>query len=144
MARSIAFGLMHRGAAVTIASRNDEKATRLAHEVGCRAIHWGTRAGTKSDMLINCTPVGMHPKVDDTPAPPAAFRAGMLVFDTVYHPENTMFLKLARERECTTVTGVDMFVHQAARQFRIYSGQEAPMSLMRDVMKNKLSPIRET
>ena len=144
VARSIAFGLMHRGAAVTIASRNDEKATKLANEVGCRAIHWGTRASTKADMLINCTPVGMHPKVDDTPAPPAAFRAGMLVFDTVYHPENTMFLKLARERGCTTVTGVDMFVHQAAQQFQIYTGHEAPMQLMRDVMKSKLSPVRET
>jgi len=144
VARSLAFGLMHRGAAVTIASRNDEKATRLANEVGCRAIHWGTRAGTKSDTLINCTPVGMHPKVDETPAPPAAFRAGMLVFDTVYHPENTMFLKLARERGCTTVTGVDMFVQQAALQFQLYTGHEAPMQLMRDVMKNKLSPIRET
>ena len=81
---------------------------------------------------------------DDTPAPPAAFRPGMLVFDTVYHPEHTMFLKLAKERGCTTVTGVDMFVHQAAHQFQIYTGHEAPMQLMRDVMKGKLSSVRET
>ena len=114
VARSIAFGLSHRGAGVTITNRNDEKATKLAQEVGCRTINWGMRAGTLADMLINCTPVGMHPNVDDTPAPPAAFRPGMLVFDTVYHPENTMFLKLASERGCTTVTGVDMFVRQAA------------------------------
>ena len=144
VARSIAFGLMHRGANVTIASRSDEKATRLANEVGCRAIHWGTRTGTRADTLINCTPVGMFPKVDDTPVPPAIFRPGMLVFDTVYHPENTMFLKLARERGCTTVSGVEMFVRQAAHQFRIYTGREAPTQLMRDVMKGKLSPIRET
>ena len=50
----------------------------------------------------------------------------MVVIDTVYHPENTMFLKLARERECKTVTGVDMFVRQAAHQFQLYTGQEAP------------------
>ncbi len=144
VARSIAFGLMHRGATVIVTSRDDEKSTRLANEVGCRAINWGTRAGTRADTLINCTPVGMFPKVDDTPAPPATFRAGMLVFDTVYHPENTMFLKLAKERGCTTVTGVDMFVHQAARQFHIYTGRDAPTQLMRDVMKGKLSPVRET
>lgn len=144
VARSIAFGLMHRGATVTVTSRSDEKATKLANEVGCRSINWGTRAGTKADTLINCTPVGMHPKVDDTPAPPAAFRSGMLVFDTVYHPENTMFLKLAKERGCATVSGVDMFVRQAAHQFQIYTGQEAPTGLMRDVMKSRLSPVRET
>ncbi len=144
VARSLAFGLMHRGAGVSLASRSDEKATKLASDVGCRAIHWGNRASTQSDILVNCTPVGMFPKVDDTPAPPAAFRPGMLVFDTVYHPEHTMFLKLATERGCTTVTGVDMFVHQAAKQFQIYTGLEAPMQLMRDVMKGKLSSVRET
>ena len=56
VARSIAFGLMHRGAAVTIASRNDERATKLADEVGCRAIHWGTRAGTMADIADQLHP----------------------------------------------------------------------------------------
>ena len=84
----------------------------------------GQRASTLADIVINCTPVGMHPDVDDTPVPPATFsKPGMLVFDTVYHPENTMFLKLARERECITVNGVDMFVRQAAEQFKLYTGR---------------------
>ena len=86
----------------------------------------------------------MHPNVDDTPAPPAAFqRPKMVAFDTVYHPENTMFLKLAKERDATTVSGVDMFVHQAAQQFKLYTGQDAPMDVMRDVIRRKLGPIRE-
>src|SRR5262249_45295922 len=106
VARSIAFGASRRGAGVSICNRNDEKAAKLAEEVGCRNVSWGMRAGTLCDVLINCTPVGMHPNVDDTPVPPAAFKPGMLAFDTVYHPENTMFLKLARERECKTINGV--------------------------------------
>ena len=58
--------------------------------------------------------------------PPAAFsRAGMVVFDTIYHPENTMMLKLARERGSKGVTGVDMFLRQAALQFKLYTGQDA-------------------
>ena len=69
----------------------------------------------------------MHPNVDDTPVPPAAFsRPDMVVFDTVYHPENTMFLKLARERECKTVTGVDMFVRQAAAAVQALHRAGAP------------------
>ncbi len=86
----------------------------------------------------------MHPNVDDTPLPPAAFsRKETLVFDTIYHPENTMMLKLARERGCQTVTGVDMFLRQAALQFKLYTGQDAPVELMHEVLKRKLWPIRD-
>ena len=128
VARAIAFGLARRGAHVTITNRHDERATRLAEEVGCRSVTWSMRASTVADVIINATPVGMHPNVDDTPLPPAAFsRPGMVVFDTIYHPENTMMLKLARERGCKAVTGVDMFLRQAALQFKLYTGQDAPI-----------------
>lgn len=143
VARAIAFGLVRRGASVTIANRHEERATRLAEQAGGRMINWSQRASTLADIIINCTPVGMHPNVDDTPVPPAAFsRPNMLAFDTVYHPENTMFLKLAREREATTVTGVDMFVSQAATQFKLYTGRDAPVDLMRETVKRKLGPAR--
>jgi len=142
VARSIAFGLSRRGAVVTVTNRHDERAAELAEEVGCRSVTWGARAGTLYDIVINCTPVGMHPDVDDTPMPPAGFRQGSLAMDTVYHPENTMFLKLARERSCSTVTGVSMFVRQAAHQFRLYTGADAPIDALEGVVRRKLGPIR--
>jgi 3-dehydroquinate dehydratase/shikimate dehydrogenase len=143
VARSIAFGLQRRGAIITITNRHDERAVQLAEEVGGRTVNWSMRASLTPDIMINCTPVGMHPDVDDTPVPPGAFsKPKTVVFDTVYHPENTMFLKLARERGCSTVTGVDMFVNQAAHQFKLYTGQAAPVDTMRDVLKRKLGPIR--
>lgn len=142
VARSIAFGLARRGAIVTVTNRHDERSARLAEDVGCRALNWSNRASIHTDILINCTPVGMHPNVDDTPMPPAGFQPGMTVMDTVYHPENTMFLKLARERGCKTVSGVDMFVRQAAHQFHLYTGLEAPLEVMRDVVRRKLGPVR--
>ncbi len=143
VARSIAFGLSRRGAGVIVTNRHDERSSRLAEEVGCRSVNWGMRASTHCDILINCTPVGMHPNVDDTPMPPAGFRPGMLVMDTVYHPENTMLLKLARERGATTITGVDMFIKQAAHQCRLYTGKDAPVEVMKSVVRRKLGPIRE-
>jgi 3-dehydroquinate dehydratase/shikimate dehydrogenase len=143
VARAIAFGLMRRGAHLTITNRHDERATRLAEEVGGRTVNWGMRASNLVDVIINATPVGMHPNVDDTPLPAAAFnRAGMIVFDTIYHPENTMLIKLARERGCTSVTGVDMFLRQAALQFKLYTGQDAPVDGMVVALKHKLSPLR--
>ncbi|WP_422926200.1 shikimate dehydrogenase [Singulisphaera sp. PoT] len=144
-ARSIAFGVARRGAHLQIANRHEERAAALAEEVGCRVLNWSQRASTIADVIINCTPVGMHPNVDDTPVPPATFsRPGMIAFDTVYHPENTMFLKLARERDCGVVTGVEMFVRQAAEQFKLYTGQDAPQDVMRGVLQRKLGAIRES
>jgi 3-dehydroquinate dehydratase/shikimate dehydrogenase len=136
--------LTRRGAHVTITNRHDERATRLAEEVGCRTVNWGMRASNLVDVAINATPVGMHPNVDDTPLPPAAFtRPGMVVFDTIYHPENTMMLKLARERGCVSITGVDMFLRQAALQFKLYTGQDAPVEIMVVALKQKLTPLRQ-
>ena len=143
VARAIAFGLSRRGAGVTICNRDEERGIKLAEEIGCRAINWAMRAGTPCDILINATPVGMHPKMDESPAPAAAFRPKMVVFDTVYHPENTMFLKLGQQHDCDTVTGVDMFVTQAALQFRYYTSMDAPMDLMREVVRKKLNPAKE-
>jgi 3-dehydroquinate dehydratase/shikimate dehydrogenase len=143
VARSVAYGLARRGAGVTVCNRNAERSVKLAEEVGCRSVDWAGRAATIAQVVINCTPVGMHPDVDDTPMPPGGFKPGMLAFDTVYHPENTMFLKLAREHGCSTVSGVEMFVRQAAFQFKLYTGQEPPLDLMRDVLNRKLGPFQE-
>ncbi|MFO0890797.1 MAG: shikimate dehydrogenase [Isosphaeraceae bacterium] len=144
VARSIAFGLGRRGAHVTITNRHDERANALAEEVGCRMVTWAQRATSIADVIVNCTPVGMHPQVDDTPLPPSAFqRPGIVMFDTIYHPENTMLLKLARERQAVAITGVEMFLRQAALQFKIYTGLDAPLDVMRETLKRKLGPLRD-
>ena len=143
VARTIAYGLVRRGAGVAITNRNDERAARVAADVGCRHVSWAARASTPCDILINGTPVGMFPEMDESVVPPAAFRPGMLVFDTIYHPENTMFLKLAREHECKTVSGVDMFVRQAALQFKHFTGKDAPEDVMREAVHRKLSVTKD-
>lgn len=144
VARSIAYGAVRRGANVTITNRREERATALAKELGCRVAPWSLRATTVADVIVNCTPVGMHPEVDETPLPPSAFpRSSIVVFDTIYHPENTMMLKLAREHGCKTQTGVDMFVRQAALQFYIYTEMDAPADVMRATLKRKLGPLRD-
>jgi 3-dehydroquinate dehydratase/shikimate dehydrogenase len=66
----------------------------------------------------------------------------MTVFDTVYNPENTLLVKEARAVGCQIVTGVDMFVRQAAIQFRIWQGVDAPGQVMRDALKQATSSAR--
>ena len=143
VARAIASGLLVRGAGVSICARQEEKSSKLAEELSCKSIPWSSRASTISDIMINCTPVGMHPKVEETPMPIAGLRTGMLVFDTIYHPENTLFIKQAREHECITLTGVAMFIRQAALQFEYYTGEQAPEELMYKTVKQKLGALAE-
>ena len=87
------------------------------------------------DCIVNATPVGMHPNVDETPYDREHLRPYMIVFDTVYNPENTLFIKEARAVGCRTVTGVEMFVRQAAQQFRIWHGVDPTRDVMRDALK---------
>jgi 3-dehydroquinate dehydratase/shikimate dehydrogenase len=64
-----------------------------------------------------------------------------MVMDIIYTPETTLLVKEARSRGCRVLTGVDMFVRQAALQFELFTGQHAPLDLMRRVVKRALSPV---
>jgi 3-dehydroquinate dehydratase/shikimate dehydrogenase len=141
IARSVAHALHREGALVTISNRTNERGHKLAGEVGCRNVEWTARHGVLCDILINCTSVGMHPDVDDVPIHPSFLKPGLIVFDTIYTPETTLLIKEARLRGCHVVTGVDLFVRQAALQFQMFTGRDAPMGLMRKVVKHALSPV---
>ena len=140
--KAIAYGLIRRDAHVTVCDGDNDRASQLAQRLKCRAIDWSLRQAAVADVLINCTPVGMHPNVDETPLPKNYLRPGTLVFDAVYNPENTLLLKDARSRGCKVITGVDMFVRQACLQFRLFTGLDAPADLMRDVLKRATAAAR--
>ncbi len=141
-AKAIAFGLKQLGAVVTIAGRTGQRAQQLADGLKCKTLDWNNRYAFQPDLLVNCTPVGMHPNVDATPYDKHHLRPSMVVFDTVYNPENTLLIKDARSQSCTVVTGVEMFVRQACLQFKLFTGQEAPSELMRDVLKRATGPAK--
>lgn len=143
-ARAMAFGLTTRGASVVVAARTTDRAKFLADHFQCRVVEWESRHSVNADILVNCTPVGMHPNVDESPYDRHHLRPSMVVFDTVYNPEQTLLLKLAREKHCLTVTGVEMFVRQAALQFQYFTGQPAPADLMRETLKRTIGAIRQS
>jgi 3-dehydroquinate dehydratase/shikimate dehydrogenase len=141
VARAVAHALHRAGALVTISNRTPERALKLKEEVGCRVCDWEARNTVLCDVLVNCTSVGMHPDVDSMPVHPSVLRPGLVVFDTVYTPETTLLVREARGRGCHVLTGVDMFVRQAALQFRLFTGKEPPFELMHSVVMRALSPI---
>ncbi len=142
VAKAIGLGVSRAGVALSISNRDKKRAKQLAEQLNCQFVNWENRGAVMADILINCTPVGMHPNVDDTPFPMHWLRDGMLVFDTIYNPENTLLLKEAREHACYAVSGLEMFVLQAAAQFECFVGRPAPIDAMRETLRRGISPVR--
>jgi len=91
-----------------------------------------------ADVVIHCTPVGMHPKTEQTLVPKQLLRAGQVVFDIVYNPRKTRLLKDAEAAGCRVIPGLEMFVNQAVVQFELWTGQKAPVEVMRRVVEERL------
>jgi shikimate dehydrogenase len=92
-----------------------------------------------SDLILHCTPVGMHPKTNASLIPEDLFSPGQVVFDIVYTPQNTKLLKEASARGAKALSGVEMFIHQAVLQFEAFTGERAPEDVMRKVVMENLA-----
>ncbi|MFO1322422.1 MAG: shikimate dehydrogenase, partial [Burkholderiales bacterium] len=128
-ARAVAVGLAAEGAIVTIHARDAAKAAAVAQVAGA---HVGTLppAAGSWDLLVNCTPVGMHPKVEASPVPAGALGHG-LVYDLIYNPATTQLMREAAAAGCDTIGGLDMLVGQAQHQFEWWTGVQPPSGVMR-------------
>ena len=111
-------------------NRSADRAHACVALAGDRGRVVGAEAVAEADLVVNATPVGMG---DDAglPADPAALLDHAVVADLVYHPRRTPLLAAAEDRGLATVGGLGMLVHQAARQFRTWTGHEPPLEAMR-------------
>ncbi len=143
VARAIADALQADEVPVTVTNRSPERGEKLAQELDCKFVEWNARHSVICDTIINCTSVGMHPNLDETPIHHSFLKSGMMVFDTIYTPETTMLVREARERGCHVLTGVDMFIRQAAMQFELFTGKPPPIEYMTKVIRRALAPVHE-
>ncbi|HXR34926.1 MAG TPA: shikimate dehydrogenase [Candidatus Binataceae bacterium] len=127
-ARAAVFGLKERGAEVYILNRTAGPAQKLARQARARTLKRADLKKLAFDVIINATPVGMG-NTRESPLEDKEINA-RYVFDMVYDPPETRLLKLARERGAQVIPGIEMFVHQAARQFEIWTGKPAPWDEM--------------
>ncbi len=133
-ARAAAAALIEYGACVTILNRTVARAEQLARELGCTSGPLDAFDPLTTDVLINMTSVGMHPNVDETPIPAEQLRGSMIVFDGVYNPPETMLLRMAARAGCTPIPGIEMFINQAAEQFRLWTGIDPDLQLMENIL----------
>jgi shikimate dehydrogenase len=99
-----------------------------------------TKICARADILINATTTGGMPENLQAIAP-VAFRSSMLVCDLTYNPPVTPFLTMASRAGCQTMNGVGMLLHQGALAFRIWSGQEAPLPVMRAALEKAIQQL---
>jgi 3-dehydroquinate dehydratase/shikimate dehydrogenase len=127
-ARAAVFGLKERGSEVYILNRSLGPAKKLAHQAHARIMKRPDLKKLAFDVIINATPVGMG-NTKESPLQDKEINA-RYVFDMIYDPAETRLLKLAKERGAQIIPGIEMFVHQAARQFEIWTGKPAPWDEM--------------
>ncbi len=137
-ARAIGFGLKSAGGRLTILNRTRSTGEHLAADLQADFLPLDECQPDRYDVLINTTPVGMHPDTDATPIAKKKLSKEMVVMDIVYNPLKTRFLKEAAARGCRTINGVDMFVFQGAHQFELWTGKKAPVEVMQDAVLQTL------
>jgi 3-dehydroquinate dehydratase/shikimate dehydrogenase len=123
-ARAAVFGLKERGAQIFILNRSAASAQKLARQAKARTLKRADLKRLDFDVIINATPVGMG-NTRESPLTADEIKS-RFVLDMVYDPAETRLLQLAKERGAETIAGGEMFVHQAARQFEIWTGKPAP------------------
>ena len=130
-ARALVYGLSIEGARVTIFNRTRSRARALARAFGVRHLPWDRLRHFPCDLVINATSVGLAPDSESSPAPISWIRSPR-VYDIIYNPPETRFLREARARGHQVIDGLEMFVEQAAAQFVLFTGREAPRDVMRE------------
>ncbi len=133
-ARAAVFACAEAGANVAIVNRTHASAVALANEAGGRALN-AAEIGMEPefDALIQATPAGMRGNASPLPLQVDCLPAA-LVFDLVYNPLETPLVQAARRQGREIIPGAEMFIHQGARQFELWTGRPAPLERMREVV----------
>jgi shikimate dehydrogenase len=142
-ARAVAYGLLTTLAPtrLTLAARRPRQAEQLAEDLAAHdpegalqptVLDEAGAAVRAGRLLVNTTPLGMHPHTDGTPWPNAEdFSDEQVAYDLVYNPEATRFLREAATQGATTIGGLDMLVAQAAAAYRQWTGRAMPLDVVR-------------
>lgn len=145
--RAISFYIAKYGAeSITILNRNVDKASNLAEDINLiddvkpDSISQINDYVREADILIDTTPVGMHPNVDaDAIVGADDMHEDLVVFDAVYNPNETSLIKQAIKANAKPVYGIKMLLYQGAESFKIWTGQNPPVDVMEDALRKTLN-----
>lgn len=148
--RAISFYIAKYGSeSLTIINRNEAKAESLASDVSDSGLIGEVASDSinaignymeSADVLIDATPLGMHPNINDEPIVKADMMdEDLVVFDAVYNPNETVLIKEAIKANAKPVYGIKMLLYQGAESFKIWTGKTAPVDVMEKTLRNTLN-----
>ncbi|BCJ88557.1 shikimate dehydrogenase [Effusibacillus dendaii] len=144
-ARAVAAAMALQGAKrIQIVNRTPEKGRELAERLGtfcpAEAVSYQDlpELVSEADLLVNTTSVGMHPNEQEIPLPPDLLHEKLVVSDLIYNPRQTRLLWEAAKRGAKTHGGLGMFIYQGAEAFTLWTGEDAPVELMRKTIESSL------
>jgi shikimate dehydrogenase len=135
-AKAIGFGLLEAGAQVTLASRTQSRLETLADILQCDSLPLAEIDCVQADVLVNATSVGMKLIGDVSLVPSACLANFQVVMDIVYSPLETKLLREAKSGGCEVINGLSMLLYQGVAQFEAWTGEEAPVEVMRGALMN--------
>lgn len=139
VARAILFALRQMGFnEVQISNRDPHKIQPLQSILPCELVPWEERHKVKADLLINATPVGMSPSIDQSPIEPGFLLQVRAVMDVVVSPMESCLIKLARSMGKNVAPGYLMSLEQMIEQFRLYTGELPPRGILEQSLKRLL------
>jgi len=145
--RAIVFQLAADGADITVINRTEEKAIELARDISGASLQGKIKGAgllglkdllKEADVLINTTTLEMHPNTEDSIATAEELHPELTVFDIVYNPLETKLLKEAKSVGAKTVSGILVLVYQGAEAFRLWTGIEPPVEIMKKAVLEAL------
>jgi shikimate dehydrogenase len=151
-AHSAALGLANRGATVTVMARREAQAWELRNHLR-RGVSFNFKVEVQPfsalpkiaptlNLIVNCTPLGMEPRIDETVWDTAIpFPSGAVVYDMVYRPRETRLLREAKAAGLTVISGLGMLIYQGALAFELWTGQPAPIDIMRHAAEQALEKV---
>ncbi|MBP1927861.1 shikimate dehydrogenase [Methanolinea mesophila] len=119
---------------VTVLNRTPGRAEELSARFGCAHAPLSAFEALDPGVVVNATPVGMTPD-HHSPLRPGQLKSGMVIFDLVYTPPETPLIRMARNAGARVIQGPEMFVRQAAAQFRRFTGIQVPPAEIKEMME---------
>jgi len=137
-ARAAVYGLSKAGARVLVVNRTADKAQALVESLGVAAdvLTADEAFATGGRIVINCTPVGMHPKIDASPLDQVP--SGVTLYDMIYRPARTRLMEQVEGAGGRAVSGLGMLVRQGAAAFKLWTGVEPPIDVMAEALRKAL------
>lgn len=127
---------------IVLVSRNPQRKHSFEgiEQVKLVSYHEWTSHAEEAALIVNATPLGMHPKTGESPVRDneKQFLEDSVCYDIVYNPLETKFLKQAKSVDSPTIGGLEMLIHQGSESFRLWTGKPFPIQKVREALYEKI------